>query len=96
MVGGYFQELNQANKVDFDEPEYVLVLHIICKLCFVSFVKNWFGFKKYNFIEQGSKFTDFGQKLVKVIENKQVDDEKKESIKSKEGNVGEGEEEALK
>ncbi len=57
MVGGYFQDKNPANKVDFDEPEYVLVLQVICKLCFVSFVRNYFEFKKYNFIEQGSKFS---------------------------------------
>ena len=53
----YFSAINPANKVDFDEPEYVLVLQVICKLCFVSFVKNYFEYKKYNFIENGSKFS---------------------------------------
>lgn len=57
IVGTYFHEKNQANKVDFDAPEYVLIIQIICKMCFVSLVKNYFEYKKYNFVEQGSKFT---------------------------------------
>jgi len=57
MVGNYFQTKNPANKVDFDAPEYVLILNIICNMCFVSFVKNYFEYKKYNFIEYAAQFT---------------------------------------
>lgn len=57
MVGNYFQTKNPANKVDFDTPEYVLILNIICNMCFVSFVKNYFEYKKYNFIEYAAQFS---------------------------------------
>ena len=87
MVGTHFQNLNPGNKVNFDAPEYVLILTVICKMCFVSFVKNYFEYKKYNFTEHGSKFNAFGKEIPKIetVKNTELDeksedknDEKKE------------------
>ena len=56
VAGAYFHSKNSANKVDFDKPDFVLLIQIICNMCFISFVGKYFEYKKYNFIEQGSKF----------------------------------------
>ena len=56
MVGHYFHTKNSGNKCDFDAPDYVLILQIICNMAFVGFVENYFQYKKYNFQEQGNKF----------------------------------------
>lgn len=73
IVGTYFQEKNKANKVNFDEPDYVLILHVICNMCFISFVKNYFQYKKYNFIEQGSKFNGLVDNKAKAVQPKSTE-----------------------
>lgn len=50
------QSKNRANKVEFDEPDYVLLIHVICNMCFLSFVPKYFEFRKYNLVEMGCKF----------------------------------------
>ncbi len=62
ITGPYFQSRNQMNKVDYDHPDYVLFIQVICNMCFISFVDNFFKYRKYNLIEMGCKF---GEKPVK-------------------------------
>lgn len=61
MVGTHFQSINPANKVDFDAPEYVLIFTVICKICFISFVKNYHEYKRYNLVEQGNKYNNLNK-----------------------------------
>ncbi|CAF0728714.1 unnamed protein product [Brachionus calyciflorus] len=81
LVGGYMQSKNKQNKVDFDNPDYVVIINVICNLCFVSFVGNYFQYRKYNLIEMGTKFNKKNdkQELKKTepddIKNAQVNDE---------------------
>lgn len=56
MVGHYFHSKNSGNKCDFDAPDRVLILQIICNMAFIGFVENYYQYKKYNFQEQGNKF----------------------------------------
>ena len=56
LVGAYFNSKNKLNKVDFDNPDYVLLIQVICNIAFISFVDNYFNFRKYNIIEMGAKF----------------------------------------
>ncbi len=52
----YFQSLNKLNKVDFINPDYVLFIQVICNICYVSLLENYFNYKKYNLIEMGCKY----------------------------------------
>ena len=56
LVGSYFGSKNKLNKVDFDNPDYVLLIQVICNIAFISFVDNYFNYRKYNIIEMGAKF----------------------------------------
>ena len=56
LAGVYIQAKNKANKVDFDKPDYVVLIHVVCNICFISFVVDYFEYRKYNLIEQGNKF----------------------------------------
>ena len=61
FAGAYVQSKNKSNKVDFDAPEYVLFIQIICNICYISFMRNYFKYRKYNLIEMGSKYSVLGQ-----------------------------------
>lgn len=67
LVGNYFQSKNKNNKVDFDNPDYVILINVICNLCYISFVDRFFEFRKYNLIEMGAKFS----KMEKTSSNTQ-------------------------
>ena len=56
LVGAFLQSKNKSNKVDFDKPNFVLVINVICNICYLSFVKNYFEYKRYNLVEHGAKF----------------------------------------
>ena len=56
LVGSYFNSKNKLNKVEFDNPDYVLLIQIICNIAFISFVDNYFNYRKYNIVEMGAKF----------------------------------------
>ena len=56
MVGIYFNAKNKQNKVDFDAPDYVLYIQVICNIAFISFIDNYFNYRKYNIVEMGAKF----------------------------------------
>ena len=58
MIGTYLQSKNKSNKVDFDKPDYVILIQVICNMCFISMVRNYFDYKKYNLVEQGNKFNE--------------------------------------
>jgi tRNA acetyltransferase TAN1 len=68
IVGKYMLSKNKANKVDFDKPDYVLLIHIVTNMCFLSFVRNYFEYRKYNLVEMGAKFIDANEKTTKKIE----------------------------
>ena len=67
MIGAYMQSKNKLNKVDFDNPDYVILIQVICNMCLISFVKNYFEYKKYNLVEHGNKFN---QAIINKIDNK--------------------------
>jgi len=73
MCGVYFNSKNSKNKVDFDQPDYVLNIGIICNIAFISFVDNYFNFRKYNIIEMGAKFIDNKKKETVVTAEKSED-----------------------
>lgn len=67
----YFQSINKLNKVDFDKPDYVLYVQVICNICFISLLENYFNYKKYNLIEMGCKYeAKKSDEISKVKENK--------------------------
>lgn len=88
VVGAYMQSKNKLNKVDFDNPDYVLLINVICNLCFVSFVENYFQYRKYNLIEMGAKFNkkESDKKNVKENEDKKEANELLEKKVEEENN----------
>ncbi len=50
--------VNKKIKVDFDQPDYVIMIHVICNICFIGFLRNYFEYRKYNLIEMGVKVSD--------------------------------------
>jgi len=54
-VGNYLHSINKKIKVDFDQPDYVIMIHVICNICFIGFLRNYFEYRKYNLIEMGVK-----------------------------------------
>lgn len=75
LAGVYMQGKNRANKVEFDNPDYVLHVHVICSICFVSFLPKYFDYRKYNLIEMGCKFLP--SKQIEKKDNKTVELESK-------------------
>ena len=57
IVGNYMSSKNKANKVDFSNADYVVIINVVCNMCFLSFVKNFDKYRKFNLIEMGAKFT---------------------------------------
>ncbi len=57
-VGNYLHSINKQIKVDFDQPDYVIMIHVICNICFIGFLRNYFEYRKYNLIEMGVKVSD--------------------------------------
>lgn len=80
LVGSYMQSKNKSIKVDFDQPDYVLVIHVICNLAYVSFLRNYFDYRKYNLVEMGAKFISTGSKSTNA-------DTKLEPVKEKSATV---------
>lgn len=87
LVGSYMQSKNKLNKVDFDNPDYVVLINVICNLCYVSFVDKYFEYRKYNLIEMGAKFnkseknvSELNVQDKKIVEN---DDENNSQDKNK-------------
>lgn len=83
LAGVYMQGKNRANKVEFDNPDYVLHVHVICNICFVSFLPKYFDFRKYNLIEMGCKFLPSKQieKKDKTVElESKLAEEKSEKV----------------
>lgn len=81
-VGNYLQSKNKQNKVDFDEPDYVVLIHVICNICYLSFVKKFFQYRKYNLIEMGTKFNPQPIKKSVTTANKE---EPEDAIQEEEG-----------
>ncbi|RNA09854.1 THUMP domain-containing 1 [Brachionus plicatilis] len=75
-IGAYLQSKNKQNKVDFDNPDYVIIINVICNLCYISFVDKYFENKKYNLIEMGAKFNKTEKVTLAKIETQ---DTKKEN-----------------
>ena len=91
LAGAYIQSKNRLNKVDFDKPDYVIFVHVICNMCFISFLSKFFDYRKYNLIEMGCKFsTDLTAKNAAATTKKTpaVDQaEEKDSEKDNENKV---------
>ncbi len=75
LVGSYFNSKNKLNKVDFDNPDYVLLIQVICNIAFISFVDNYFNYRKYNIVEMGAKF-------IKSTETKAIEKASSSSLTS--------------
>lgn len=88
MVGHYFHSKNSGNKCDFDAPDRVLILQIICNMAFIGFVENYYQYKKYNFQEQGNKFV-VDKPAKPVTTDEQVTTDEKTEVPSKEQQVAE-------
>jgi hypothetical protein len=86
MIGTYLQSKNKLNKVNFDAPDYVILIHVICNMCFISFVKNFFQYKKYNLVEQGNKFNENKNIQSNLKKPKAIHEEKSERDTSDENN----------
>jgi hypothetical protein len=57
LIGAYLTGKNRLNKVDFENPDYVCIVSVVCKIAFISFVPHYHEYKRYNLIEIGAKFT---------------------------------------
>jgi hypothetical protein len=85
LCGSYMQAKNKSIKVDFDRPDYVLLIHVICNICYVSFLKNYFDYRKYNLIEMGSKFNSDKMTQSKSEEKKEANKPATTTIQQEEG-----------
>ena len=50
-IGKLVKEANPQSKVEFKEPEYVIMVEVMKSYCCIGILSNYFGFKKYNIIE---------------------------------------------
>ncbi len=57
IVNKYFQAKNSNNKVEYDAPDYVILVQVIRNMCFISFLKEYFNYRKYNLVEMGIKYS---------------------------------------
>ena len=57
IVNKYFQTKNSKNIVDYHEPEYVILVQVIRNMCFISYLKEYFAYRKYNLVEMGIKYS---------------------------------------
>jgi tRNA acetyltransferase TAN1 len=57
IVNSYFQGKNSQNKVDFDQPDFVILIQVIRNICFISYLKEYFVYRKYNLVEMGIKYS---------------------------------------
>ncbi len=58
LVNNYFRSKNPNNQIDHDNPDFVVLIQIIRNMCFISYLKNYFNYRKYNLIEMGAKFVN--------------------------------------
>lgn len=73
-VNKYFQNKNQSNKVDYDNPDYVVLVQCIRNMCFISFLKDFVNYRKYNLVEMGIKFSSNEEKkIIEGIQNANKD-----------------------
>ena len=56
MAADYWQTRDMPVKVDFENPDYVIYVQVICTIGYVCFLKDFYKYRKYNLIEVGSKF----------------------------------------
>ena len=50
-IGKIVKEANPQSKVEFKQPEYVIMVEVMKSYCCIGILSNYFGFKKYNIIE---------------------------------------------
>lgn len=77
------QSKNKLNKVDFDKPDYVILIQVICNMCLISFVSKYFEYKKYNLVEHGNKFNEPTPNTAKTEDVKLVTKEIKNDTDNK-------------
>jgi flagellar biosynthesis GTPase FlhF len=94
QVGTFLQSKSKDIKVNFDKPDYVLVMQVIGNICFVSFVKNYFQYRKYNLLEMSIKHSldntennakNKTSQLNNDQQQKEEEEEKEEEEKEEEG-----------
>lgn len=57
LVYTYFKTKNANNKVDHDNPDVVINIQVICNICYISYLKSFYEYRKYNLVEMGVKVT---------------------------------------
>ena len=50
-IGKMVKEANPQCKVEFKNPEYVILVEVMKSFCCISILSNYFDFKKYNLLE---------------------------------------------
>ncbi len=61
LVNNYLKTKNPSNTIDHDNPDFVVLIQVIRNMCFISYLKDYFNYRKYNLIEMGAKFTNAGK-----------------------------------
>ena len=78
IVNTYFQTKNSQNKVDYDQPDFVILVQVIRNICFISYLKEYFVYRKYNLVEMGIKYSKESGDIKQEIEKTDVNNENSE------------------
>jgi tRNA acetyltransferase TAN1 len=55
LIITYFKTKSQLNRIDHDNPDVLIIVNTIRNICFLSYVKNFFEYRKYNLVEMSVK-----------------------------------------
>ena len=50
-IGKMVRDVNPQSKVEFKDPDHVILLEVMKSFCCISILTNYFAFKKYNILE---------------------------------------------
>lgn len=56
LINNYFKTKSSLNKIDHDNPDVLVIVNTIRNICFISYVKNFFEYRKYNLVEMSVKY----------------------------------------
>ncbi|XP_041377705.1 THUMP domain-containing protein 1-like [Gigantopelta aegis] len=87
MMGQLIVDMNPLNRVHLNNPDLVVLVEIVCSVCCMSVVKDFYKFRKYNFHEV---IKDSGSETDKMHTKVGVSGNEKEKLSTQIGESGNG------
>ncbi len=78
VIGGAVRECNREARVEFKQPDFVIVVEVMKGHCCIGVVRDYYKFKKYNIVELAG-----ASKKQEVVETKEEPSPGSETEKSK-------------